>query len=39
MKVLVTGATGLVGNALKHIETEFEMIFLTRYDCNLLDYE
>lgn len=39
MKVLVTGGSGLIGNALKEIigETETDYIFLSSKQCNLKD--
>jgi len=43
MKVLVTGGTGLVGNALKSIKKDYsnnyEFIFLSSRDCDLTDLQ
>jgi len=39
-KILITGGSGLVGSAIKSIETNYsyEFIFLSSKDCNLTDY-
>ena len=41
MKILVTGGTGLVGNGIKSISENYnyQFIFLSSKDCNLLDYD
>ena len=41
MKILVTGGTGLVGNGLKSISEKYnyQFIFLSSKDCNLINYE
>ena len=40
MKILVTGGTGLVGNALKHIcDDNSEYIFMSSKDANLINYD
>ena len=43
-KILVTGGTGLVGNGIQNflINNNFDnyqFIFMSRKDCNLLDYK
>ena len=40
MKLLVTGGTGLVGNALKNIicDKKYEATFLSSKECDLTDY-
>jgi GDP-L-fucose synthase len=40
MKILVTGGSGLVGKAIESISKgyNYEFIFLTSKDCNLIDY-
>ncbi len=39
MKVLITGVNGQVGNALMHQFTEYELIGLTRQDCDLTNLD
>ncbi len=41
MKILVTGGSGLVGNAIRNISEKYEnyeFIFLSSKHCNLTDY-
>ena len=41
MKILVTGGTGLVGNAIKSIKdkySEHTFIFSSRLNCDLINY-
>ena len=40
MRILVTGSTGLVGNAIKEISNNYthNFTFIGSKDCNLLDY-
>lgn len=41
MKILVTGGTGLVGNAIKSIKDKFsehQFTFMSRNDCDLINY-
>jgi GDP-L-fucose synthase len=39
VKVLITGGSGMVGSAFKRIETDHELILLSRKDADLLDQE
>jgi GDP-L-fucose synthase len=38
-RVLITGGTGMIGNAFKHVNTSHELIFIGSKDCNLLNQE
>lgn len=41
-KILITGGTGLVGNGIKNISNlyeNYEFMFLSRKDCNLLNWD
>ena len=38
-RVLITGGTGMIGNAFKHANTSHELIFIGSKDCNLLNQE
>ena len=39
MRILVTGGTGLVGQAIKDtVNPNYDIVFLSSTDCNLLDY-
>jgi len=41
MKIIVTGGSGLVGNAFQKIQKEYDhsFVFYSSKDCNLLEYE
>jgi GDP-L-fucose synthase len=42
MKILITGGTGLVGHGIKEISKnypEYEFIFMSSKDCNLINFE